>query len=241
MIGVLQSEILKLRRSLIVLLMLAVPCMLLVVEVALVASGEGPGNWQMAALSAAAIWSFFLLPMTATALTALLAQIEHGARGWTYALAQPYPKWQVFAAKAVISMGAMAVISVLIGFAVLLGGYGAGLIMPDVALEGAFPAGQLFSTLSKMWLASFLLVSLQFVVAMRFSSFAVPIILGIFGTFVAVVATSAKYGAYFPWLLPTNVLTPIAERASFVITLGLIGGIIIFAVSVVWLGRRDWK
>jgi len=220
MIRILQGEVLKLRRSLILLLILAVPAMLLVVEFAIVASGDGPPDWEVAALSAAAIWSYFLLPMTATALTALLAQIEHGSRGWTYALAQTYPKWQVFTAKAILSMGAMAVISGLIWCAVFIGGQGAGLVAPNTALEGVFPAGKLAWTLSKMWLASFLLVSIQFVVAMRFSSFAVPILLGIFGTFVAVVATSAKYGVYFPWLLPTNVLT---------------------AASSGWLGRRDWK
>ena len=39
-------------------------------------------SWEMLLQTSATIWSFFMLPMSATALTALVAHTEHGPRAW---------------------------------------------------------------------------------------------------------------------------------------------------------------
>ena len=42
-----------------------------------------------------AIWAFFMLPMSVTALTALVAHMEHGPRAWDHLRALPVPRWQL--------------------------------------------------------------------------------------------------------------------------------------------------
>lgn len=240
MIGLIRAEFLKLKRSLIVLLIISVPLMVFLLGVVVIATGNGPDEWSMLAMSGVAIWSFFLLPMTATALTALIAQLEHGSRGWSYVLALPQPKWMVLAVKALIVIMVMALISALVGLANITSGLLGGWIVPDAALKGELPLSLLASLLFKMWLTGLLVVAIQFTFAVRFESFAVPVVVGIAGTFVAVVATSAKQGLYFPWLLATNVLNTDPDRAQQALYTGSLGGIVVFFVAILWLSRRDW-
>ena len=234
------AEWLKLRRSLIWLLILSVPLMVFLLGVAVIATGNSTDQWDMLAMSGAAIWSFFLLPMTATALTALIAQLEHGSRGWSFMLALPHRKMAIFTAKALIVLAVMALISALVAVANIASGIVAGWIAPDQAMQGELPLALLAGIMSKMWLTGLLVVAVQFAVAMRYASFAVPVVVGIAGTFVAVVATSARQGLYFPWLMATNILNTDPARADQALLMGSLGGLIIFATAIIWLSRRDW-
>lgn len=241
MIGLLRAETLKLKRSLIVLLILAVPMMVFLLGVAIIAKGNSKADWPMLIRSGAGIWSFFLLPMSATALTALVAQLEHGSRGWSYILALPQPKGAVLGAKALIIVAVMALIGLLVGAANIASGVFAGWIVPTQAVTGDISIALMVGLMVKMWLASLLVVAIQFAVAVRYQSFAVPIVVGIGGTFVAIVATSAKIGLYFPWLMATNVLNSDPDRATQAVLMGSVGGIAVFTIAIFWLSRRDWK
>jgi hypothetical protein len=241
MIRVLLAEIAKLKGSLVLLLASAPPAMMLVMIPAVILSGNGPDEWRLIAMNGAAIWAYLLMPLTATALTALLAGLEHQSGGWTWTLAQPVPKPLIFAAKAIVSAGLMALISVGIAIGILVGGSLAGALSPDQALGGPLPLARLADLLSRMFGASLFALAIQFAVAHAFRAFAVPIIVGIGGTFVAVVATSAQAGIYFPWLLAVNMLASDPARAQQALTTGLVGGVIVFGVSCFWLARRDWR
>lgn len=238
---ILLSDLLKLKRSLILLLIAGVPAMLFIVQIVFIVTGNAPDEWRTIAASGSSIWAFFLLPLTATALTALIAQIEHGAKGWSYCLALQISKWRVLVSKFIIALGCMAVVSLLVWCAILLGGSIASVIAPAEALQGDMPFGLLAATLAKMWLAGFFVVAIQMTVALRFESFAVAVVTGIAGTFVAMVATSAKLGIYFPWLLPVNILASDPQRAWQALTTGVLGGLILMAVGSIWLARRDWN
>ncbi len=240
MITLLKVEIAKLRRSLVLLLLAGIPAMVMLVVFVIIASDNGPKNWNAAVMGGAAIWAYFLFPMTATALTALIAQIEHSTKGWSYALTLPHPKWSIFVAKAILCWAAMAFASALIWGGILLGAFLASNIFPNAALTGDIPTISLAVIIAKMWLAGGLMIAIQFAVAIRFSSFAIPSIVGITGTFIALIATGAKAGIYFPWLLPTNVLASTPERALQAILTGGLGGILLFVLVCVVLSRRDW-
>ena len=241
MISILQVEAIKLRRSLIVLLALSIPAMLFLVTFMGVATGNSSGKWALTAQGGAAIWAYFLLPMTATALTALMAQLEHGAGAWSYMLALAIPRWKIFLAKALLAFLMMGGISVLCWIAILGGAGLAGAIIPAEALEGHVPYWSLARLLFLMWGASLLLIAIQFLFAMQFQSFAVPVVLGIGGTFIAVVATSARLGVYFPWLLPTNILAATPERMVQALSTGAFGGLVVMVCGLAYLSRRDWR
>lgn len=235
------AEVLKLNRSLVLLLAAAPPLMLGLMVIAAALSGNGPDSWDQLAMSGAAIWAYLLMPLTVTALTALLAGIEHGCAGWTWTLAQPIPKAVIFAAKALVAIGLVALISAGVGLSLIIGGHAVQLASPDLAMTGEPPYGLLATLMVKMWLAGLLMTALQFAVAHAVSNFATPVIVGIGGVFVSVVATSSQYGVYFPWLLPVNMLASDADRAAQALWTGSLGGLAIFTLACLYLARRDWR
>ena len=99
---------------------------------------------------------------------------------------------------------------------------------------------QAVSLYSRMYVAAVFVTALQWLIATRIRSFAVAVSVGIGGTFVAVAATSSKWGLYFPWLMPVNILASEPERANLAMTYGLTGGILVYLVGIIWLSRRDW-
>ena len=139
-----------------------------------------------------------------------------------------------------MALALMALVSALIWVSIFASGYVGGWINPEEALAGTPPWWDAAKLLAKMFLASALLIAVQIGVALRFNSFALPVSVGIGGTFVAVAATSSKYGIYFPWLLPINMLASEASRAEFALMLGGLGGAALLAAIVIWLSRRDW-
>lgn len=235
------AESMKLNRSLVLLLAAAPPLMLGLMVVAVVLSRDMTENWDQIGMSGAAIWAYLLMPLTVTALTALMAGIEHGCAGWTWSLAQPVPKSIIFTAKALVTVAVTALISAGVALAVLGGGHLVQMIDTDMVMEGEPPYAFMAALMVKMWLASLLMTAIQFTVAHAASSFATPVIVGIGGVFVSVVATSSKYGVFFPWLLPVNMLATDDDRALQALLTGSVGGLALFIIACLWLARRDWR
>lgn len=208
------AESMKLNRSLVLLLAAAPPLMLGLMVVAVVLSRDITENWDQLTMSGAGIWAYLLMPLTVTALTALMAGIEHGCAGWTWSLAQRVPKSVIFTAKALVTIAMTALISTAVALAVLGGGHLVQIIDTDMVMEGEPPYAFMAMLMAEMWLASLLMTAIQFTVAHAASSFATPVIVGIGGVFVSVVATSSKYGVFFPWLLPVNMLASMTIARS---------------------------
>jgi len=240
MISLLRAEALKLRRSLVLLVAATPPLMVFALGFLVTISDNGPDNWQIQIMSGSAIWGFFLLPMSAIGLTALQAQLEHAPNTWSHTLALPRPKWQVFLAKAIWAQLILAIVSVL----VMLAGISSTMLGLPFSEHGAMTDdinwSQAVSLYSRMYVAALFVTALQWLIATRFRSFAVAVSVGIGGTFVAVAATSSKWGLYFPWLMPVNILASEPESANLAMTYGLTGGVVIYLIGIIWLARRDW-
>jgi ABC-2 type transport system permease protein len=169
-----------------------------------------------------------------------MAQIEHGTNTWSHVLTAGVPRWQVFLSKALVTLALMALVAVLVWAALFAAGHLGSMLAPAQALTGAPPYLAAARLLALMWVASFLVIAIQLTIALRFSSFALPVSVGIGGTFIAVAATSSRWGLVFPWLIPVNVLAPDGARSTLAIVIGAVGGLIAFAAMIAWLSRRDW-
>lgn len=240
MIALVRAELLKLRRSLVLLILITPPAMVALLGVMVIVTGNAVEDWSTHIMAGAAIWAYFLMPMSVIGVMALLAQIEHAPRTWTYVLATPWPKWQILAVKAALGLGLMAILSVGVALAGLLAAWIGGVISPENALDGSPDLALAANLYGRMWLAGIMLMAIQWTISMRFYAFAIPVSVGIGGTFVAVAATSARSGLYFPWLMPVNILASDPERAQIALLLGSLGGLAILAIGIAWLTRRDW-
>lgn len=239
MLAVLSVEIRKLNRSLAALLAIAAPTLIAVFVFFNMLRGKTPMAWEMWMTSAAGIWAFFMLPMSVTALTALVAHMEHGPRSWDHLRALPVDRWKIYSAKAICVLALVAAMSV----AVLGLTWGAvelaAAIKPQLRPTGPFELAGYARTLAMMFAAALLLIAVQLWTALRFASFVPGLAVGIGGTFFAVVATSAKQGVVLPWQMPVNMLATEAWRVNTALGLGAGLGAVALVLLVLHLSRRE--
>jgi len=229
----------KLNRSLAALLAVAAPALIAIFAFFMTLRGKAPMPWDMWMMNAAGIWAFFMLPMSVTALTALVAHMEHGPKSWDHLRALPLPRWRLYAAKAVCVLAVVAVMSALV-LAMTWGAVTlAAAIKPQVTPGGVFALTTYAGLFGKIYLAAVLMIAIQLWVALRFASFVPALAVGIGGTFFSVVATSAKQGVFFPWQMPVNMLATEAWRVQTALGLGLGLGVVAMVAALAHLSRRE--
>ena len=232
-------EAIKLRRSLALLLAVVAPALIAVFLFFNMLRLGKPMPWAMTLQSSAAIWAFFMLPMSVTALTALVAHAEHGPRSWDHLRALPLPRWHLYAAKAACVLAVVAMMSLLLALFTLAAAQLAGWWKPAAAALGSPDLAGYLALLGRVFLSAWLLVAVQLWIALRYASFVPALAVGIGGTFFAVVATSAKVGVVLPWQIPVNQLASDPARAGLALALGCGGGCIAFAAMLWRMSRRE--
>ena len=232
-------ETYKLRRSLALQLAAVAPALIAVFVFFNLLRMDNGMPWLATLQSSAGVWAFFMLPMSITALTALVAQSEHGPRSWDHLLALPLPRWHLYAAKALCVTGLVAAMSMLLAALTPLAIAAAAVIKPAVAATGDPELGAYLALLARIFLSAWLLIAVQLWVALHYSSFVPGLAVGIAGTFFAVVATSATLGVILPWQIPVNQLASDPARAQLALAIGCIGGALA-VIAMAWrLSRRD--
>lgn len=235
---VLITELMRLRRSLALWLVVAAPTSLAALSFLILLDREKPVPWQIYADGTVAIWAYLMLPMAVTALSVLLAQIEQAARGWDHLLALPGWRGRFFAAKAAVLVLLTAAMSVLLVVGTTLAGVAANGLRGGAVLTGDAPFAHLAGLVARMWAAGSLMALIQLWVALRVRSFVPPLVLGIGGTLIGVVTASAKQGIYVPWLLAVNMLsTP--DRAATAMTVSLLGSALLLPAMLIDLARTE--
>lgn len=235
----LRVEAAKLRGSLALLLAAVAPALVAVFVFFNLLRMERALDFQVSLQSSAAVWAFFMLPMSVTALTALVASTEHAPRAWDYLRALPLPRWHLYAAKAIAVVATVAAMSLVLGVLSVAAIHAAAWLKPAIAPTGSADLGSYAQLLMRIFVSAWLLIALQLWVALRFSSFVPALAVGIGGTFFAVVATSARIGVVLPWQIPVNQLASDPARADLALALGGAGGGLLLAAMLWSLSRRE--
>ncbi len=239
MLAVLSVELRKLNRSLAAVLAVAAPSLIAIFGFFMVLRGTRAQPWEMWMLSSTGIWAFFMLPMSVTALTALVAHMEHGPKSWDHLRSLPLPRWRLYAAKAVMVLLVVAIMSVLT-LALVWGAVSlAVVIKPAMTPTGPLEVARHAATMGRVFLSAILMVAIQLWIALRYASFVPALVVGIGGTFFSVVATSAKQGVFFPWQMPINMLAGEAWRVNTALGLGCGLGLVALALATAHLSRRE--
>ncbi len=241
MITMLQVEIRKLNGSLALLLAVVAPALPgVLAALSLISASRSPQWASIFAGFVLPIWCLFLFPMVVAAFTTLVGQVEHRARGWDHLLALPITRRQLFLAKAIVVLVAAAMMTLLAVAFTWLGATIGGAIGGHPPL-GTVPWAKLARIVALILASTTLLVVIQLWVALRFSSFVMPLIVGIGGTLVAIAVamTRTDQAAWFPWVLPLKILNA-PDPAPFAI-LGGAGGIMLLAIMVLHLSRHSFR
>jgi lantibiotic transport system permease protein len=239
MIAALFAEAMKLRRSLVLLVACAAPACVTAFA-ALALATRPPGTlWERYLDEGLAMWSFFMLPMSVTALTMLLAQLEHGPRMWRHLLVLPQSRTRFFLAK-----GATALLLLLfMQLLVYVGLYSAGWLveagLPGDQLRGDRQMDEMAVGLGAMSIGALPMLAIQLGVALYSRSFVTPLVVGILGTFFALVITASGTDIYIPWLLQIYATMWPKDRGVIGVAVGLAGTALLLPLLIAMLRRRE--
>lgn len=231
------SELIKLRRTLVLLLCVAAPTSVAIISILMALRFTQAPDLEKVALGATAIWAYMMLPLTITATSVLLTQIEHGASTWNHLLTVRKSRPYVYLAKLLVLCGLIVAMSAILWLELVFCGMLLGIFRNDA--QGHINILALALLLSKMATASLLVATLQLWVALRYKDFVKPLILGIVGTFIAVAVTSAPEGAYFPWLMAVNMLAQDPARQQIGLIMGFFGGLGVALIMLIDLSHRE--
>ena len=161
MLAALKVEGLKLNRSLASVLAVAAPTLIAILVFFNMLRDDEPQAWTMWLQTSVGIWAFFMLPMSVTALTALVAHMEHGPRAWDHLRALPVRRWKIYAAKAawvILIVAAMSFLNLALTFAAVST---AAAIKPALAPTGPLDFTGQAAMMGRVVLAGLLLTAIQ--------------------------------------------------------------------------------
>jgi hypothetical protein len=239
MLVLIGNEFIKLKRSLVLLICFAAPLCAAGFEVMVMLGHPGPRPWIQTLGEGAAVWAYSLLPVAVTALTVLVAQIEHGTRMWNHLMTLPRLRAEIFAAKiitVVALLGFMTVVLFVVLYAAVLV---AAAVIPGASAIGDPQWGDTFFSLFLMDGAALTMTVVQLWLALRFKGFALPLVVGIVGTFLALATQAAHKGIFLPWLAPAYTFTITTPSSLAVVIFGYVGGMVLAPLMVLHLAQHQ--
>jgi lantibiotic transport system permease protein len=239
MFAVIVAETLKLRRSLVLLLVAGAPACLAIFAAMIVLMSKGVMPWARYLQEVVAIWAYFLLPLSLSALAILFAQIEHVPKMWNHLLVLPVARGKLFLAKAVVMIVLLLLMQLTVFIALVCTGLAIEAIWTGRQLSGEAPLAQLAGVLSAMTVASLLILGIQLWLALRIKSFVPPFLIGIAGTFFGLMVTALQQSIYIPWFLQIYSLAWPRAKAQVAALVGLIGGLAVLSLMLIDLSRRE--
>ena len=87
--------------------------------------------------------------------------------------------------------------------------------------------------------AGLTMIVIQLWVALRFRGFAVPLVLGIVGTFLALAIQAAKKAVFLPWLAPAYTFTITRPDSLHVVIFGYAAGLVLIPVMLWHLSQHE--
>lgn len=245
----LSAETVKLRGTLALWMCLIAPGVVvglyvLQISVSRMPPGHAPDPaqaWAMFAQGILALWAFLMLPLFITLESALLAGLEHGDRQWKHLLALPLPRDVHYLAK-------LAALSVLVAgaFAALLalmplGAIVLALLKPQFGIGGMPPWQSLLRTAASCYAAALLMVALHTWLAIRWRSFTVAVSVGMSATVMGfLIGQSERFGHWYPWSMPVQVMAGKGQWTSFVVVAGLAGFLVAGLAGLADFRRREF-
>ena len=200
-----QSEMLKMRKTTIWLLLFVSPSLAFVVGLATPAIEGLPNQWVAPLLTMTQVHSLLFLPLIIGIFTSFICRFEHQNGGWKQLLSLPVLRTHVYMSKFSLVMALIAIIQLLFTYSWIFIGLIKGFTDP-------FPMMVMLKSIVGGWIATLPLVALLLLVSMAWASFAAPLALNVVFTLPNIlVANSETLAPYYPWVQPFLTMIPKAE------------------------------
>ncbi|MES2318062.1 MAG: ABC transporter permease [Pseudomonadota bacterium] len=236
-------ELLKIRRSLSLLMMFALPLMVVaLVTMVMVKQNAmaaiGPKQWYMYFWApVTGMWCYFMLPLYIALVTGLLNGHEHKNQTWRLMLALPVSQVQLFLVKAFLAwlfvLGATAVLAA--GGLLVAGG----MVLAGASADGAFTF-PLLPAFGKVALTCLPVLAIQHAVSWRYQNLVLPLAIGVIATMGITQIGSSKEWVWYPWTYSMMAVhgSEVAKQ-DHALMLSAIVGMALLGVTAWFLGRRE--
>ncbi len=230
----LSAELLKIRRTLALLMTVLAPLIIAVLQFAMYIQGSeyhlnqvDRNQWQSLNQSSLLFWSLLMMPLFVTLETALLNGLEYDRKNWALLYTMPAPRWAFYAAKMVIGLILQA-------------------INPGYGLTAAtIPWAQMGQSYALLYGASFLMVSIHLWVSSRWPNYVVAFGAGIAATVTTVLVFEGDLARFFPWSMPgllalsTVGIPDLVMSVPLFLAIGAGGGLLVALLGGWHIARRD--
>ncbi|HKR59630.1 MAG TPA: ABC transporter permease [Pyrinomonadaceae bacterium] len=242
---VLSTEILKLKRTLALWMILVSPLLVVLLEFVIIAKGTrvsipaGKDVWPVMVKQAVEVWTLLMMPMFLTLETSLLAGLEHTGNSWKSLLALPAPRWTIYVSKLMVTICMLWV-----AHAVLVGGIvGSGALLkfiyPNLNL-GSMPLQPFVAPMVRVSVSALLAVAIQHWVSLRWHSYPVAIGFGMSVMLIGIFTVQSKaIGSWFPWSLPIHAVLDGATGQNRIIVTAVAGAVVAAMLGCWQFVRRE--
>ena len=243
----LRAEMLKMKRTLALLMVLVAPGTVVTVEFfQFLQDGETMESfraepWAVLTQPVLVLWAILMLPLFITLETALLAGMEHGAHQWKHLFALPVPRWTIYTAKLLIGAGLLALSTLALVGGLLAAGLALQVLLPRVPFPATIPWWEILRPAVLIFLTAGLMLAIHTWVSLRWANFTLAVSVGIVATVGGVlIGNSLIWWKYYPWALAVNVINePSVQDLPLALTLGIGGGIVAGVLGCWDVVRRD--
>lgn len=195
-----QNELLKLKSTLALWMMLLMPLSIVVLTILLTLSKSSTAtiSAQMFATQSLAFWMLLVQPMYVAIVGVLLLGLEHNHNGWQRLYVLPVSRVALYSAKAMVllalQIGAALSLLLLVCLSVLA------LSLTGLVTLNEFSFNHHLNGICKGVIAGLVLLSLQHYLSTRWPSIVVPLVVAVAGCLtIPSVAQSERYWYYDPW------------------------------------------
>lgn len=201
------TELLKLKRSRIWIVMLCIPLVCIVLGLLNFSLNRevlvdfGDNEWIQAWTQIGMLYSMFLLPILISIYSSLICRNEHVANNWNKLLTMPIPIANIHIAKLiVIAMLSLATQVFLLALYIILGNaLGFSHAFPIVIVKWIFQA----------WIGTVSIAALQLLLSTSFKSFSIPVGIGVAFTFLGIPFYLLDLGYIWAFAYPSVAMDPI--------------------------------
>jgi len=202
MLRLLSAEWLKLRRSVIWVLLPVSPLLAFAIAWLAPLDSDGQSQWAYALSIASTAHGLLFLPLLTGIIAALLCRFEHAGGGWKLLLSLPLRRSQLYLAKLAAILGLLLLLQALFAAAIVAGGLLRG-------IEEPAPWGLLARSMLGGWAACLPLAAMQLWAASVWTGFAAPLALNVIFTLPnLLVINSERFAPLYPWTQPMLAMLP---------------------------------
>jgi lantibiotic transport system permease protein len=230
-------ELIKIRRSLAILMMLVCPLMVVLLTSGIQSRGAHRMTWAIFWANNTAMWAYFMLPLYIALITALLNGSEHKNATWRLMLTLPISARQLYLSKIIVAwifvFGANVLLIGLVYLSISLFG------LAGVNIENAFHYA-VITNLWKITLCCLPMLVVQHWVSWRFQNIVAPLAVGVIATMGIMQIGSSKEWIYYPWSYVMMAVHGSSDsKQQLAIILASVVACILLFCSSVWIGRKS--